>query len=466
MTSPYQQALNSGYSDDQIKEYFRKKIPDFDEKYKKAIDAGFSNEKIFSYIGNSKQTIENKPIENKQTFPFEGENDLERDIERQTARLTSRGLETGLGALGDIYSFGKSLFGFNPDTILPTSEKLQKFSEEATRGYTKPQTEFEKKGDELFSDVISMSLPGSSTYSAFRNIGIPLAGMAAKEGLKSLGSDEDTQSLAKTGLMVALDLMAQRKSLGGGAKKYASGLFQKFKENLPDGVEDASKLISNLNILEETLLEGGKRPSTTEALEKISEIKNAVKDGKIPIKKLYPFRESINEIIDSFGGYEMMKLPSKIRQKAINNLQDVKGSVINTVSNFLEKNSPEVGQLWKNANEAYAAYEKSNKIASFMKKYFGNALKSNIAKTLVGLGSAGGYLLSPVASASGTSLGLGGAGVYQAFKVLNRMKNSPTLRKYYFDILKYAGQGNASQVAKNLRPFEKEVEKAEKESSP
>lgn len=465
MTSPYQKALESGYSEDQIKEYFRKKIPDFDNKYKKAIESGFSNEQIFSHIGKSNQIDQTPSSQISQQSSFDQENDLERDIERQTARLTSRGIETGLGALGDIYSFGKSLFGLNPETILPTSEKLKKFSETATRGYTKPQTEFEKKGDELFSDVVSLSLPGSSTYGLFRNIGIPVAGMLAKEGVESLGGDESSQSLAKTGLMVALDLVAQRKNLGGGAKKYASGLFQKFKEKLPDGIADASGLVSNLNILEETLLEGGKRPSTAEALEKISEIRNAVKDGKIPVKKLYPFRESINEIIDSFGGYEMMKLPSKIRQKAINNLQDVKGSVINTVSSFLEKNSPEVGQLWKNANEAYAAYEKSNKIASFMKKHFGNALKSNIAKTLIGLGSAGGYLLSPIASASGTALGLGGAGAYQAFKVLHRMKNSPTLRKYYFDILKYAGQGNASQVAKNLRPFEKEVEKAEKESN-
>src|SRR2546427_7159477 len=59
----------------------------------------------------------------KEEFPEEGENDLEREIERNIAQGTSRIGETVLGMPGDLYSFAKSIFGYNPETVLPTSEK-------------------------------------------------------------------------------------------------------------------------------------------------------------------------------------------------------------------------------------------------------------------------------------------------------------------------------------------------------
>lgn len=135
-----------------------------------------------------------KPQESKSIQPqkspksFENENDIEREIERNQARLTSRGLETVLGTPGNVlasgmpFGFAGYLLGINPEGILPTSEQLQQFSEKESQGYTKPENEFEKFSDELFSDISAMAVPGSNGYSLMRNIGIPLAGSLIKKG--------------------------------------------------------------------------------------------------------------------------------------------------------------------------------------------------------------------------------------------------------------------------------------------
>jgi len=463
MISSYQKALNLGYSDEDIFKHFQSKDPEFEKKYQTAISHGYKPEEIFSHLSKPKKELKSKE------FPLENENDLERDIERNQARTLSRGIETIAGLPGDIESFARSIFGFENDTFLPTSSELQKKSENLTRGYTRPQSEFEEKSDELTKDIASFMLPGSNSYNLARNLGIPIVGNLVKEGLSYVNADDKFKSGAKVGTMIFLDLLSQRKGAGGGARNFASNLFNKFKKELPDGIAESSILENSLNKLEETLKSGGERPSTGEALKKIDEIRKEISNGKVPIKKLVPFRESINEIIDSFGGYDYMKLPPKIRQRTINNLQQVKGAVINSVEDFLEKSHPESADLWKSANEAFAAYENSNKISNFMKKTFGNAIKSNTAKALLGLGGTGisgaaTYLSPALTAGAGAAGGVGSLG-YQAFKIIHRMWNSPTLRKYYFNILEGATKGNSSQVARNLKPLDKELLKQEKDQS-
>lgn len=386
-------------------------------------------------------------------FPFEGENDLEREIERNVARGTSRVGETILGAPGDIYSFAKSLFGFEPETNLPTSGSLKKRSEEATLGYTEPKNPEEERSDEVLQDIASFMLPGSGKYNMARNIGIPVVANLVKEGLNYIGEDK-IGGAAKVGTMVMLDLAMHK---GKGAKAYASNLFNESEKLIPEGATlNSSKFSKSLSNLEKSLESGGSAPSKEKALKKLGEIQGKMKDGHIEVKELVDFRKTINEIKSELGGFEV-QLPKHIKKKAIANLDLVKKEVIGALDEYGTKYNPEFGKLNRAANESYAAYESSDKIAHFLDKTIGNVVKSTALKSILSLGGVGGAIAFPAVAGKAIVGGLPLYAAYEGYKILHQVMKSPTLRKFYGEILKGAASGNASQVSKNAKALDKEL---------
>lgn len=395
-----------------------------------------------------------KRKEQKEEFPLEGENDLDREIERNIAQQTSRIGETLLGAPGDIYSFVKSLFGGDSETNLPTSKSLREQSENLSRGYTKPQNEFEERMGEVQQDIASFLIPGSKKYSMFRNIGIPVIANLAKEGVRYTGN-EKLGDAAKIGTMISLDLMNLK---GGGAKKFASDLFNKSESLIPKGATlKSTKFEKSLSNLEKSLESGGSSPSKERAFKKISEIKSKMNNGEIEVRELIDFRKTINEIKSELGGYEV-QLPKHIKKKAIANLDLVKKEVIKGLNEYGSSHNPEFLKLNKSANEAYAAYESSDKMGKFIKDTLKNSVKSPIAKTILGLGGIYGTAKHATLAAKSAGAALPLYAGYESYKVLHQVIKSPTLRKFYGNILKGAASGNASQVSRNSKALEKALE--------
>ncbi len=395
-----------------------------------------------------------KPVKQPSQEDFMTDEDFERSIETANARIWNRIGETVLGAPGDIASFFTGLFGDEQQTI-PTSRDIRSAGKKITGEALEPKTGMEEKIDEFVSDVASFSLPGTGQFKAIRNIGIPIIGGLMKEGLKYGNASEKTQAYGKVGTMVVLDLLSRRT---GGAKKYAGSLFQQAEEALPKGVSfDASKLEKSLDTLEKTMTMGGTRPSTKKSLDKILEIKKEIKNGKIEGKRLAAYRSSINEAIDEIGGFNL-EVPIKQKPAAIRNLNQVKSEVIKTLDEYGGKYNPEYQKLSRDANEAWAAYEKSNKIASFIQKKVPYASKSKSAGLLFSstpvIGPAAAAILNPAGGVGLTAAALG----YQSYKVLDRVVRSPVLRKYYINSLKEAAAGNVSQTTKNLKLLDKELD--------
>lgn len=415
-------------------------------------------ENSLDFFDQAEQELKDQPIQKLET-PQENDIELEREIERNQARLTSRALETIAGAPGDIYSFGKFLFGFEPDTLLPTSESLKNKSEKLTQGYTKARNKSEELADELIQDVASFALPGSQQYSLMRNIGIPLVGNLLKQGVNYFGG-EDSSSVAKLGTMFVLDLMSQRKGLGGSTKKYAGSLFEKAKTQIPkEASTDATQLKSSLDELKTHFKKGGSRTSTKKPLKKINEIEKKIENGKIDIHELYEFRPSINELIDDLGGFDI-KLHPKTKQKTINNLNDVKDKIIQTLTQYGEKQNPQFLKPYQAANEAYSVYENSNKVSKFIQKHLGVTLKHGGLKTLLGLGGAGlSHIAGPISATAG---GLIAAG-YPIFKIGYRIWKSPVLKEYYQNILTGALKGNALQVSRNAKKLDQKLSEQDNE---
>lgn len=400
------------------------------------------------------------PVQPKQEEHFMTDEEFERANELAQAKIWSRIGETALGAPGDIAEFFSSipgltgLSGIYGKNILPTSHDIREFGKKATGGALEPKTPLEEKIGEFASDVTSVSLPGSGPFKAIRNLGIPIVGALAKEGLKYANADEKTQAYGKVGTMVALDLLSRRT---GGARKHASELFQKAEESLPKGVSfDASNLEQSLVTLERDLTKGGQRTTTSKALDKILEIKKEIKNGKIDAKRLAAYRPAINEAIDDLGGFNI-EISKKNKPAAIRNLNRVKNEVIKSLDEYGAKYNPEYQKYNRDANEAYAAYQKSNKIANFIQNKISYSPKSKALQAL--------FSFAPTASLGALSYftpGVGaaaGAGVlgYQGYKILDRVIRSPSLRKYYFNVLKGASAGNVPLVEKNIKALDKEV---------
>lgn len=410
-------------------------------------------------------------------YAFEQENDLEREIERHQARSTSRFLETLAGAPGDIENFGHYLLSSlgaaqleteapkeKYKTFLPTGEDIQKKTEKFGQGYLTAQNELEEAGDEFFKDLAAYSIPGTGQGGVVRNIGIPLVSNLVKQGLVHTDTAGDKgATAAKVGTMFLLDLMNARKNKGfGGARGYASHLFNESEKAIPQGAKvAASEYVNSLDRLEKNLLKGGTSPSKEPALKKIKELKDKTQGGDIAIEELTGARKAINDIIESGGGFEFHP-PKGTRNKAINNLNDVKKVVIDELNKYGNIN-PQFGKLNRAANEAYAVTSKSNVVHNFLKKNFGDKIENSTLKTLLGLGGTAGagvafHLLPTTTAAAAASVPL-----YQAMKVGYRVYNSPVLRKYYSDLLKHAIAGNVEATAANVKLLDRALMKEDKE---
>jgi len=414
------------------------------------------------FLSRAKLVSENKPAEfmsraklvSAPEEQYMSDEEFERNIERNQAQQFSRAGEAILGLPGDLVNFVGGLLGYEPDA--PGSEKLREISESVSQGYTKPQNELEEKAGELMQDVALFALPGGKHYSVARNLGIPILGNLVKEGIKYSGADEQNQAMGKMGSMVLMDILGHRNALGS-SKEFATNLFKKADEAIPKGLSiNSTNLEKSLNNLEKVLTAGGERPSTGDAIKKISEIKSEIKNGKIDLKSLVAYRPAINEYIDKYKGFDFATTPA-MRKKIIHNLNQVKGEVIKAAEEYGEHYNPEYLNLSKSANEAYAAYAQSNKITNFIEKHVSSKLKSTGAKALLGVSLAGGH--GALASTLGIPGAIGGAGVglgYSVFKRILRAK-SPTLRNHYFKILEGAAKGNTAEVIKNSKFLDKEL---------
>lgn len=377
---------------------------------------------------------------------WEDSGDIERQQERGTAQATSRFIESSLGTLGDIQSGIKGLTGLQLGTQLPTTSKLQEFSEKATLGYTKPQNEFEQKTGDILQDISKMALPGASSYTMLRTIGIPVAGFLAKEGIENVGGSEGSANLAKLGTMLALDLTSAYKNVGqGGAKKYAQKLWQDAEKEIPEGVKISSKNISSsMEALEKNLISGGSSPKTKKALEKIKEIKKSAKSGKIEVKELMDFRKRINDWIDANKGFSWDRGEAAVKKGTIDNLNQVKSKVIDALDEYSAIN-PAFGDPYKKSNEAYAVYHASNNIKGWLKDKFGNYLTNPYLGHLFGF------------STKAAVGGLGATGIYQAGKLLYRVQKSPTLSELYGNVIQAAIKNDAPAAAMNLQKLKEEL---------
>jgi hypothetical protein len=340
---------------------------------------------------------------------------------RHLTRIGSRVAETLGGIPGDISSLiqsgvitglkkltGHELSQEGHEEIkkqrLPTSSELKKISQNITKGYTSPQNEAEKIGDE-YTELVA-SLIGPMKFR--RALGIAAGSTLAKKGVKLSGLDEGFQEAAKLGSMLMLTSLNP-----GGAMKYASSQYQKANSLAKGASINASGLKKYAENMLVDLNKGLTSTPKTAVIKPLEEILTKIKANKIPVQELTSAKKDLNTII---------KDPSLLKRekKLLNGF----GKQIDEAIKPYEKINPAFKKAYRPANEIYSAVMQGTKASDFIGKVLGNKSVLGLAIGEAALGHSD-LILPTVAGA------IGAKGTAKTVDFFTRLAKSTELQKYY-----------------------------------
>lgn len=368
---------------------------------------------------------------------------------RHAARIASRITETIGGIPGDITSLlqsgliygleklGKKISPEKKEEALkqrkfPTSAELKKLSIEKTKGFTEPQNEAEKKGDELAETVASLLGPMK-----FRKaLGIGLAANLAKEGIKVAGLGEGSQEAGKFGTMFLASMYNPK-----GALNYAASQYEKANQLSKGASIKSINLESNLTNLVNSLKQGVTTPQKNAVIKPAEELILKAKGGKIPIQDLTAAKRDLNTL---------MKDPILLQRekKLLKNI----GHEIDKAIKPYEAINPAFSKAYRPANEIYGAVMQGQKASDFIQKILGTkSILGAIAGEIV-LGHP--EFILPTAGAAASAFGAA-----KTFDFFTRLTKSPQLQKYYGKAMIAAAKEDSFALRIYSEKIEKELER-------
>lgn len=341
----------------------------------------------------------------------------------------------------------------------PTSEEIRqditKPASKAITGeenYLEPKNEAEKFAQEFSQDILRLSLPGSGAQSWAQRIGLSFAGNSAKEIANQLGYDPSTQELAKFGALGVLSL-AQL----GNAPRFAREFFNDTKSLMPRGVRFNTQPLQNelAKIKNSQWYKGHPTPSTKAAREMISSIEKRIKTGTLSVQDGMTLRENINELANNLGAF---KVSGTSYGPHVANLNEVRSALIKGMEQTVGKQYPSWWKQYQDANTAFAITQRSGALGNFIAHNYAKPLLSDAGKVLFGNALAKG-------AAGVAQLGIAGASIATGAKAItlaNRIYQSPTLRRYYADVVQQAARGNVAAMTSALEKFDEAALKEQK----
>lgn len=314
---------------------------------------------------------------------------------------------------------------------LPSSQDIQKFSEEKTGGYTSPRGEYEKSADEYAKTVASLLGPMK-----FRKaLGIAALGIGVKKGAEILGAGEGTQEAAKIGTMLISSMVNPN-----GVKQLYTNLYNQAERLAPEGTMVAAGTMERkLLDLRKDLLKGTQDRFEAKVLEQTEKVLKKIENGQVDVNKMIATQRSINGIA---GDPEFYKRGEHLFPRL---LDAVKGSIS-------QYGNPTFQKTWHSANEAFGGMAESQKLSRFITSKIGNqpikhVLLANIAEAMAGYPEA---IVPTVAGATAAF------GAIKGIELTKRIMANPTLRKYYGEVIRYGLQENATAMLKSANKLEHE----------
>jgi hypothetical protein len=331
----------------------------------------------------------------------------------------------------------------------PTSRELrEKITEPVGGEYLEPQSKIEKFSDDIAQDFAALAIPVKGKIPFARALGSSIMANSGAEVVKAFGGEDEAQAYTKMGLLFAGGLLSPRNV---GAKQHIRNLYKEMEASVPEGAEVSAKnLSSKLDNIESVLRKGDPGDKSKQAaFQKITAIRDKIKDGFVDVEEVVELTKGVNESIFDIGTLK----------RGQNKLYDIRSALHDATKEYGAQN-PEFLSNWKNANQAYAATETSRKIKSWIKRnikpkdylYAGSAL---------GLEGA----LAGGSTAIGTAAGAGGlaATAYTA-EIMKRISQSPALQKYYTNVVKNSLKENSVSFVRNMKMLDKGLQKSFEEN--
>lgn len=391
--------------------------------------------------------------------PFEsvrlGKSSLEstsQTILRNSARTASRIGETIGGLPGDLAKSAKSdtvlkylseLSGFkNPipekedSQLFPTSEEIQKYTEEKSGGYLSPKNEAEKIGDEFTKTFAQFIGPNKFGMGPLKALGAAIFGTGTKEGLKALGFDKPTQEYGKLASIVLSSMLNPK-----GVKNLWEKNYNIAEKLAPPGTFVSGKPLEfKLDRIIATAEKGVGTPAEMEVIKVANNLKKKIKNGKVDVNEMMASKRSLNKLTGDpafFEGAEHL-------------FNDVRSALDGSIK--LHKN-PNFIKAYQQGNEAYGGFMESKKVS----KYISSILK----KTPLSLKSSALIfeMFFPELIAPTLAGAAAGKTLLTGSEIATRFFKNKTLQQYYVDVLKNAAKQNAKGVMQNILKLDEELEK-------
>ena len=337
--------------------------------------------------------------------------------------------------------------------LLPTSSELQEITSSLTSGFTDPQSAQEKFGDDVISlgTALYMGRNDPSKFkSLVKSMGLASGAKLAGEGAELLGAGGKEKAAVEVGSLLLTSLLSKNymNAVIGDKYKQARSL-------IPNNTMVSSGDISSgLSRLKTQMNKGLPKASITkrETINLIEELEKKVAGGAVPIEDMVEAYHDVNELKRSkklFG--DLSKPEKKLMRHRIDQVQDEIRKPIKEYGN----NNPKFYKTWSEANQAKAVLSQAETAKDFiisnMKSLPGHILTGAAIKAMLGI---------PAISAAGA-----GIAAFQLGKVLNRMAQNPTLRKYYIDVINSSIKENLPATLKSLDKLDKEIKKDEKSNT-
>lgn len=355
-------------------------------------------------------------------------------------------------------------FIMNPYTPQEIREKITPIVAEREGGsktYLEPRGKGEEIAGELTQDLTSFFMPGTAGLRMAVRLGAPIVGQLAKQGTKYLGGEESTAEKVKMGVMLATTLAGQ-----SNPGEFAGQRIQQAKSMIPDSATiHVGNLANRLLPLYNRMMRGLGVPSKSRAIQGMQDLAGQVHNNRMSMRSLMDARDNVNEWISEAGGWDV---PVSTRDATLRNLNELKSSIIETLNENMAARFPEAGELYRTGYEAAAVNHQSNAISNFIQRNFGRKTAS-IGSKILFPALAGGAAIVPkvggMAAAAASAYP-----IYTTGKVLYRIANSPTLARYYQDVITYSMSGNAPAMIQSMdrldKALKKDEENLEKEIKP
>lgn len=337
----------------------------------------------------------------------------------------------------------KAPFKFIADKI-PNSEDVNKYIDEAFGGYLAPQGERQKLQNQIGEDIVN-SMLNRSPKGFVRNFVIPGTANLIKKGAELFGVDPSSQEVVKMLSWIGADMA----SISNPRQMLNDRFNQTRRLASPNDMINVSQRdLRFLDQLEGDMTSGGTRPSTSAALTKINEMRDAMETGQIPARQSLDFYRSINELLNNFGAFNVEGASKANHVRRLNQVQNLNRNMLNR---YGMNQNPRFQQSFRESNLAWAALERSNDVAAMIKKNYTKPIISDITKGI--------FMASP---GKGLAIAGGSAALERAQSFMRRLQN-PILRQYYGDVLRHSLQDNTAGMIKSLSAFDKAATQFEKE---